>query len=81
MKTYSNHKFIIVEDDNSIVSTNNKTDNFCVLLAFVALFVLIAGIIFATTAAKAEAMAYSAQANQELCNLMEFNGSTYKCEE
>ena len=80
MKTYSNSRFHLVEDDD-IVSTTTKTETFCVLLAFVALLVLIAGIIFAATAAKAEAMAYSAQANQELCNLMEFNGSTYKCED
>lgn len=78
MKTYANHKFLIVEDDD-IVSTSTKTETFCVLLAFVALLVLIAGIIFAATAAKAEAKAYSAHMEQELCNLMEFNGTLYNC--
>lgn len=79
MKTYANHRFNLVEDDEITAST--KTETFCVLLAFVALLVLIAGIIFATTAAKAEAKEYAKQANQELCNLMEFNGSTYHCED
>lgn len=78
MKTYANHKFLIVEDDD-IVSTANKTDTFCVALAFVALLLLIAGVVFAATAAKAEAKAYRAHMEQELCNLMEFNGSTYNC--
>lgn len=81
MKTYANHKFIIVEDDNSIVSTNNKTDNFCLVLALIGIALFVMAIIFTANCAKAEAMAYSAQANQELCNLMEFNGSTYHCEE
>jgi hypothetical protein len=78
MKTYANHRFNLVEDDEITAST--KTETFCVLLAIVALLVLIAGIAFVASVAKAEAQAYATQANQELCNLMEFNGSTYHCE-
>jgi len=81
MKTYANHKFNIVEDDNDLIVPSTKTDRFCILLSIVALLVLIAGIAFVASAAKAEAQAYARQANQELCNLMEFNGSTYKCED
>ena len=81
MKTYANHKFNIVEDDNDLIVPSTKTDRFCVLLSIVALLVLIAGIAFVASVAKAEAKEYAKQANQELCNLMEFNGSTYHCEE
>lgn len=81
MKTYKNHKFMIVEDDNNIVMPSSKTDHFCILLSIIALLVLIAGIAFAASAAKVEAKEYAIQANQELCNLMEFNGSTYHCED
>lgn len=79
MKTYTNNKFHLVEDDE-IVSTCNKTDTFCVILGIIALMLLVAGIIFVANIAKSEAKAYSVKANQELCNLMEFNGSTYRCE-
>ena len=80
MKTYANHKFNIVEDDNDLIVPSTKTDRFCILLSIVALLVLIAGIAFVASVAKAEAKEYARQANQELCNLMEFNGSTYHCE-
>lgn len=79
MKTYKNHKFLIVEDDETLVTPSAKTDHFCILLSIVALLLLIAGIAFAASAAKAEAKAYTDKANQELCNLMEFNGTTYNC--
>jgi hypothetical protein len=36
-------------------------------------------IFYATYMAKAEAKAYRDNLQTELCNLMEFNGSTYKC--
>lgn len=81
MKTFKNHKFLIVEDDDDIVMPSTKTDHFCLLLSIVAILILIAGIAFAATAAKAEAQAYATQANQELCDLMEFNGSTLHCED
>jgi hypothetical protein len=80
MRKYANFRYNIVEDDHDLIVPSTKTDRFCILLSIVALLVLIAGIAFVASVAKAEAQAYATQANQELCNLMEFNGSTYKCE-
>jgi hypothetical protein len=80
MRKYANFRYNIVEDDHDLIVPSTKTDRFCILLSIVALLVLIAGIAFVASVAKAEAQAYATQANQELCNLMEFNGSTYHCE-
>jgi len=79
MKTYSNHKFNLVEDDD-IVSNANNTDFVCIILTMICILLIIGLIAFSIYAAKAEAKAYSVQMEQELCNLMEFNGSTYHCE-
>jgi hypothetical protein len=80
MRKYANFRYNIVEDDHDLIVPSTKTDRFCILLSIVALLVLIAGIAFVASVAKAEAKEYAKQANQELCNLMEFNGSTYHCE-
>jgi hypothetical protein len=80
MRKYANFRYNIVEDDHDLIVPSTKTDRFCILLSIVAMLVLIAGIAFVASVAKAEAQAYATQANQELCNLMEFNGSTYHCE-
>ena len=79
MKTYSNHKFNLVEDDD-VVSTVSKTDMMCVILALIAMLLVAGMIVFTIRDAKAEARAYRAHMEQELCNLMEFNGSPYHCD-
>ena len=79
MKTYSNHKFNLVDDDD-IVSSANNTEFVCIILSIIGILLIIGLIAFSIYTAKAEAKAYSVQANQELCNLMEFNGSTYRCD-
>ena len=80
MKTYSNHKFNLVDDDDIVSTTTSKTDMMCVILALIAMLLVVGMIIFAISDAKAEAKAYRVQMEQELCNLMEFNGSTYHCD-
>lgn len=79
MKTYSNHKFNLVEDDD-VVSTVSKTDMMCVILVLIAMLLVVGMIIFTIRDAKAESRAYRAHMEQELCNLMEFNSSTYHCD-
>lgn len=78
MKTYSNHKFNLVEDDD-IVPSANKTDLVCIILSIIGILLVVGLIIFSINTAKAEAKAYRAEMEQELCNLMEFNGTTYRC--
>lgn len=77
MKTYSNHKFNLVEDDDIV---SNKTDLVCIILSIIGIILVVGLIIFSINTAKAEAKAYRAEMEQELCNLMEFNGSTYHCD-
>ena len=81
MKTYNNHKFKLVYNDEDIVPTTNKTDTFCVILALIGIALFFMAIIFVATSAKAESRLDSVQDEHELCNLMDFNGSTYRCEE
>lgn len=80
MKTYSNHKFNLVEDDE-IVSNANKTDSVCIIFSIIGILLVVGLIIFSINTAKAEAKAYRAEMEQGLCNLMEFSGSTYHCED
>lgn len=44
MKTYTNHKFNLVEDDD-IVSRTNKTDTVCIVLAIIAIMLIVATVI------------------------------------
>lgn len=76
MKTYSNHKFNLVEDDDIV---SNKTDLVCIILTIIGILLIIGLIAFSIHTSKAEAKVYSVQMEQELCNLMEFNGTTYRC--
>lgn len=80
MKKYSNHKFNLVEDDDIVSTTTSKTDMMCVILVLIAMLLVVGMIIFTIRDAKAEARAYRAHMEQELCNLMEFNGSPYRCD-
>lgn len=80
MKTYSNHKFNLVEDDD-IVSSANTTDLVCIILTMICILLIAGLIVFSINTAKAEAKAYRAEMEQGLCNLMEFSGSTYHCED
>ena len=78
MKTYVNQKFNLVEDDE--IYSSNATNIFCALLFLIAVDLCAGCIYFAISAAKDEAKAYGDNLRTELCNLMEFNGSTYHCE-
>lgn len=78
MKHYVNSKYDIVEDDKLL----DKTDGITVIsgvLYILAIALMVGCIFYATYSAKAEAKAYRDNLQTELCNLMEFNGSTYKC--
>ena len=79
MKKYSNHKFNLVEDDD-LVPTASKTNMMCIILVLIAILLVAGMIVFTIRDAKAEARAYRAHMEQELCNLMEFNGSPYRCD-
>lgn len=76
MKHYVNSKYDIIEDDELY------TDGITVIsgvLFILAIALMVGCIFYATYMAKAEAKAYRDNLQSELCNLMEFNGSTYKC--
>lgn len=78
MKHYVNSKYDIVEDDELL----DKTDGVTVIsgvLFILAIALMVGCIFYATYTAKAEAKAYRDNLQTELCNLMEFNGSTYRC--
>lgn len=76
MKMYANHKFGIVEDDE--ITSNNDTDIVCLILSLIAILLIVCGVLFVTSLAKAEAKEYVKQANEELCDLVDFNG--FRCE-
>lgn len=76
MKHYVNSRYDIVEDDEY------TTDGITVIsgvLFILAIALMVGCIFYATFRAKAEAKIYRDNLQSELCNLMEFNGSTYKC--
>lgn len=78
MKHYVNSKYDIVEDDELL----DKTDGVNVIsgvLFILAIALMVGCIFYATYSAKAEAKTYRDNLQTELCNLMEFNGSTYTC--
>ncbi len=78
MKKYTNHKFNIIEDDELLDNTSG-TDVISGVLFILAIALMVGCIFYVTYSAKAEAKAYRSILQTELCNLMEFNGSTYKC--
>lgn len=76
MKEYANHRYIIIEGDNEVITTS-KTDRFCVVLSIIAFLIFIVGIVLMVGIARAEQrqeiMNYSEQMQQQLNDLMEFN--------
>jgi hypothetical protein len=78
MKHYVNSKYDIVEDDELLDNTSG-TGVISGVLFILAIALMVGCIFYATYSAKAEAKAYRDNLQTELCNLMEFNGSTYKC--
>jgi hypothetical protein len=78
MKHYVNSKYDIIEDDELLDNTSGITVISGVLF-ILAIALMVGCIFYATYMAKAEAKAYRDNLQTELCNLMEFNGSTYKC--
>lgn len=76
MKEYANHRYIIIEGDNEVITTS-KTDRFCVVLSIIAFLIFLVGIVLMVGIARAEQrqeiMNYSEQMQQQLNDLMEFN--------